>query len=461
MAPAVLESTPDQSASALTDSAYRNFVNPEWARLLSLLGMDLKYRRCLGTELHTEDGRTILDFLSGYCVHNTGHNHPYIVEALIHELQASGPVMLQSHIAYTAGTLAERLTTLTGPHLTKTFFCSSGSEGIESVIKFARVFTGRNGIIYAKGAFHGLTCGALSLMGDGFWKDGFGPMLPETCEVPFGDIAALEATLQQNKIAAVVLEPLQGEAGIVPAPAGYLAAVERLCKKHGALFVLDEVQTGIARTGTFIAGQRDNVQPDMVVLAKALSGGLVPVAAVLMRDDIYRAVYGSLKKSIIHTSTYSENGLSMRAGLATLDVVESESLAARAEALGAELRAQLTQRLSRFEMFAEVRGLGLLNGIVLQPPSSLRLRIPFQTFRTIHPAMFGQMLVMRLFQHHNILSQMCGNNFMVLKVAPPLVITEDQIAQYLDAIEAVMETVHSSASFWSDALHLAQRAVRV
>ena len=292
MAPAVLESTSDQSSASTTlaGSSYRNFVNPEWARLLSLLGMDIKYRRCLGTELHTEDGRTILDFLSGYCVHNTGHNHPYIVEALVQELQASGPMMLQSNIAYTAGTLAERLTALTGSHLAKTFFCSSGSEGIESVIKFARAFTGRNGIVYAKGAFHGLTCGALSLMGEGFWKDGFGPMLPETYEVPFGDIAALHATLQQNKIAAVVLEPLQGEAGIVPPPNGYLATVERLCKKHGALFVLDEVQTGIARTGAFLAGHRDNLQPDMVVLAKALSGGLVPVAAVLMRDDIYRAV---------------------------------------------------------------------------------------------------------------------------------------------------------------------------
>jgi ornithine--oxo-acid transaminase len=462
MAPELLQSEADLTTSSTSpDSAYRRFVNPEWVRLLALLGMNVNYRRCLGSELHTEDGRTILDFLSGYCVHNTGHNHPYIVESLVQELQSSGPAMLQSHIAHSAGTLAERLTTLTGPHLTKTFFCSSGSEGIEAVIKFARVFTGRNGIVYARGAFHGLTCGALSLMGDPFWKDGFGPMLPETYEVPFGDIAALETVLRQHKIAAIVLEPLQGEAGIVPAPAGYLAEVERLSKKHGTLFVLDEVQTGIGRTGTFIAGHRDNVQPDMVVLAKALSGGLVPVAAVLMRDDIYKSVYGSLKKSIIHTSTYSENGLSMRAGLATLDVVQSENLAARAEHLGIELRAQLTQRLSRFEMFSEVRGLGLLNGIVMQPPTSVRLRIPFQTFRTIHPGMFGQMLVMRLFQHHNILSQMCGNNFMVLKVAPPLVITESQIDQYLGAIEAVMETVHTSTSFWSDALALARRAVRV
>jgi ornithine--oxo-acid transaminase len=199
----------------------------------------------------------------------------------------------------------------------------------------------------------------------------------------------------------------------------------------------------------------------MVVLAKALSGGLVPVAAVLMRDDIYQSVYGSLKKAIIHTSTYSENGLAMRAGLATLDVLRDEELTARAERLGVELRARLVERLSRFEMVAEIRGLGLLNGIVMRPPSSLRLRVPFQTFRTIHPGMFGQMLVMRLFQHHNILSQICGNNFMVLKVAPPLVITEAQLEQYLDAIEAVMEAIHSSASFWADALKLAQRAVRV
>jgi ornithine--oxo-acid transaminase len=444
-----------------TDSSYRRFVNPEWVRLLGLLGMNVKYRRCLGSELFTEDGRVLLDFLSGYCVHNTGHNHPYIVQALIDELSASGPAMLQSHVAYTAGTLAERLTSLVGGNLTKVHFCSSGSEGVEAVIKFARVFTGRTGMVYAKGAFHGLTCGALSLMGDDFWKNGFGPMLPDTHEVTFGDLEGLEAVLRSRKIAAVVLEPLQGEAGIIPAPSGYLAGVERLCKKYGTLFILDEVQTGIGRTGTFVAGHRAGVQPDMVVLAKALSGGLVPVAAVLMRDDIYTAVYGSLKKAIIHTSTYSENGLAMRAGLATLDVVRDEKLTERAERLGMELRAQLAARLSRFEMVSEVRGLGLLNGIVMQPPTSMRLRIPFQTFRTIHPGMFGQMLVMRLFQRHNILSQICGNNFMVLKVAPPLVVTEAQLEQYLDAIEAVMEAIHSSSSFWSDALSLAQRAVRV
>jgi ornithine--oxo-acid transaminase len=285
-------------------------------------------------------------------------------------------------------------------------------------------------------------------------------MLPETHEVPFGDLVALETILSPRKIAALVLEPVQGEAGIVPPPPGYLAGAEKLCKKFGTLLVLDEVQTGIGRTGTFITGQREKVQPDMVVLAKALSGGLVPVAAVLMRDDIYHAVYGTLKRAIIHTSTYSENGLAMRAGLAMLDVLRDQELTVRAERLGVELRAQLTARLSRFEMVEQVRGLGLLNGIVMRPPTSLRLRVPFQTFRTIHPGMFGQMLVMRLFQH-DILAQICGNNFMVLKVAPPLVVTEAQVEQYLDATEAVMESIHSSSSFWSDGLNLAQRAVRV
>ena len=440
---------------------YQQHVNPEWVRLLNLLGMNVRYRSCAGTELHAADGRVILDFLSGYCVHNTGHNHPRIVQALMQELAAGGPAMLQSNVAELAGTLAARLLHHAGGQVSKVFFCSSGSEGVEAVIKFVRAATGRTGIVYARGAFHGLTCGALSLMGDPFWRESFGPMLADTHEVPFGDIAALASVLREQKISAVVLEPIQGEAGIVLPPEGYLAEVEALCKKHGALFVLDEVQTGMGRTGRFLAGHHYGVNPDMIVLAKALSGGLVPVAAVLMTDKIYRSVYSSLKRSIVHTSTYSEIILSMRAGLATLDVLEDEQLAARSAVLGEQLRTALRARIGEYEMVAEVRGEGLFNGIVFQPPHSLRLRVPFETFRAIHPGMFGQMIVMRLFQHHNILSQMCGNNFMVLKVAPPLVVTQAQLDQYVEAITSVVETIHTSNRFWSDAVSLAQRAIRI
>jgi len=453
---------PRPTGSAGADSgAYAEHVNPEWVRLLDLLGMNVRYRSCLGTELHADDGRVFLDFLSGYCVHNTGHNHPAIVDALKRELDQAGPAMLQSHVADTAGELAERLTERCGGQLSKAFFCSSGSEGIEAVIKFARATTGRNGIIYARGAFHGLTCGALSLMGSDFWRDGFGPMLPETHEVPFNDAAALAQVLKKERIAAVVLEPVQGEAGMVlPAP-GYLAEVQELCHRHGALFVLDEVQTGLGRTGRFLAAQHYGVSPDMIVLAKALSGGLVPVAAVLMTDKIYDAVYGSLRRAIIHTSTFSENGLAMRAGLATLDVLDREQLSERAKVLGGALRRRLRDALAPYEMVNEVRGLGLFNGVVFQPPRKLRLKLGFEAFRAVHPAMFGQMVVRRLFHDHRILSQICGNNFMVLKVAPPLVVRQDQLDTYVDAITTVVDALHTSSAFWSDALDLGRRALQV
>jgi ornithine--oxo-acid transaminase len=448
-------------SSTMAPSAYAEYVNPEWVRLLDLLGMNVRYRRCVGTELFAEDGRIFLDFLSGYCVHNTGHNHPDILGALRAELDRCGPAMLQSHVAETAGELAGELCARAGGGLSKVFFCSSGSEGVETVIKFARARTRRTGIVYAKGAFHGLTCGALSLMGDNFWRESFGPMLAGTFEVPFGDIDAMARVLAREKIAAVVLEPVQGEAGIVLPPPGYLAAVQALCRERGVLFVLDEVQTGMGRTGRFLAGHHYGLSPDMVVMAKALSGGLIPCAAVLMTEEIYDAVYSSLKRAIIHTSTYSENGLAMRAGLATLGVLDREQLPERAQLVGEELRGRLTEALYSYEMVREVRGLGLFNGIVFEPPRHIKLRLSFETCRAVHPGMFGQMLVRRLFHEHNILSQICGNNFMVLKVAPPLVVTDAQINCYVDAIWSVVESLHSSSTFWSDALQLGRRAIRL
>jgi ornithine--oxo-acid transaminase len=360
-----------------------------------------------------------------------------------------------------AGELAEKLCQRAGGGLRKVFFASSGSEGVEAAIKFSRAHTGRAGLLYAHGAFHGLTCGALSLMGDAFWREGFGPLLPETEAVPFDDVEALERKLSSKRFAAFIAEPIQSEAGIrVPAPE-YLRAAKSLCRRYGTLLVLDEVQTGMYRTGHFLAAHLYGVQPDMVVLAKAMSGGLVPVSAVLMTDAIYDSVYGSLRRAIIHTSTFSENSLSMRAGLATLDVLEGENLGQRAIKKGEELRARLQESLGRYEMVNAVRGEGLLLGIEFRAPSSLRLRIPFEAFLRIHPAMFGQIVVMRLFRDSGILTQICGNNFMVLKVAPPLVVTDDQLDQFVSGIERVVEEAHSTSTFWSEALGLARRAIHI
>jgi ornithine--oxo-acid transaminase len=435
-------------------------VNPQWVRLLDVLQLNVQYTRCVGIELHADDGRRILDFLSGYCVHNAGHNHPRIIEALKEELDQCGPAMLQSHVPELAGELAEKLCTRAGNRFKKAFFCSSGSEGIEAAIKFSRAHTGRTGLLYADGAFHGLTCGALSLMGDPFWRQGFGPMLSDTEEIPFGDGKALEEKLSSRKFAAFIVEPIQSEAGIRIPAREYLETAQGLCKRHGTLFVLDEVQTGMYRTGPFLASQLFHADADMIVLAKALSGGLIPSAAVLTTDEVYDSVYGSLKRALIHTSTFSENGLAMRAGLATLNVLEREGLGDRAIAMGEYLRDRLRDALSGYEMVKEVRGAGLLNGIEFTAPRKLTLRVPFEAFMKIHPAMFGQVLVMQLFRK-GFLTQVCGNNFMVLKAAPPLVVKEQEIDEFVRAATEVVESMHSSSAFWTEALGMARRVMAI
>lgn len=454
----VLEKPPQTLALRSAESGdYAEFVNPQWSRLLDVLRMNVQYVRCAGVDLHTADGRKILDFNSGYCVHNIGHNHPSLVQALKDELDGSGPAMLQSHVPTLAGDLAARLCELAGGRVAKAFFCSSGSEGVEAVIKFSRAHTKRAGILYAANGFHGLTCGALSLMSNSFWRKGFEPLLPATEAVPFGDIEALERKLSSRGFAAFVLEPVQAEAGIVIPPQDYLRAAQDLCRRYGTLLVLDEVQTGLFRTGHFLASHHFGVEPDMVVLAKAMSGGLVPSGAVLMSDAIYASVYSSLQRALIHTSTYSENGLAMRAGLATLDILEGENLGLRALVAGERLRKTLRERLAGYDMIADIRGLGMLNAIEFRAPRNPRDWLAFQTFARIHAAVFGQLVVMRLFNDHGILSQVCGNDFMVLKVAPPLVVSDRQLERYVDAIHSVVDRMHGGGSFWFEGVNLVRR----
>jgi ornithine--oxo-acid transaminase len=297
-------------------------------------------------------------------------------------------------------------------------------------------------------------------MSDEFWREGFGPLLPGVETVPFGALEPLERELKSKQFAAFIVEPIQSEAGVRVPDADYLRNVEALCRRYGTLFVLDEVQTGMYRTGTFLAAHQFGVEPDIVVLAKALSGGLVPVGAVLMSDEVCDSVYSSLPRAFVHTSTFGENSLAMRAGLATLEVLEHEGLGKRAIESGKYLRDQLTAGLREFEMVREIRGMGLLMGIEFKAPKQLRLRIPYEAFGAVHGGMFGQILVMRLFRDFGFLTQVCGNNFTVLKVAPPLVVEEVQMDAFVAAVRSVMELANSPGVFWSEALGLARRAFR-
>ena len=448
------------SESKQSSERYAAHVNPQWVRLLDLLDMNVQYERCTGAELFTSDGRRIVDFLSGYCVHNIGHNHPHVIRALQDELQRSGPAMIQTHVADLAGELASQLCDRAGGKLKRAFFASSGSEGVEAAIKFARAHTRRPGILAAEHAFHGLTCGALSLMSDGFWREGFGPLVPETKTVPFGSLDALERELKSKKFASFIVEPIQSEGGVCVPAQEYLLGSEELCRKYGTLFVLDEVQSGMYRTGKFLAAHSFGVNPDIVILAKALSGGLVPVGAVLMSEEICDSVYSSLPRAFVHTSTFSENSLAMRAGLATLEVLEREQLGRRSAQSGEYLRNALQKAVGGFEMVKEIRGMGLLMGVAFQPPKQLKLRIPYEAFGAVHAGMFGQIVVMRLFRDFGFLTQVCGNNFMVLKVAPPLVIEREQMDSFVSAVRDLLELANSPGAFWSDALGLARRAFR-
>lgn len=441
-----------------TDQQYAQYVNPQWVRLLSALGLNKVFNRSFGAELFADNGDIYLDFLSGYGVYNVGHHHPFVTQELIAELQSQRPSMLQSHVPTLAAQLAEKLCLLAGGKMEKVYFGSSGSEGVEAAIKFSRAFTKRDWILYAEGGFHGLTCGALSLMSNRFWREGFGPMLRETAAIPFGDIEALRKAIETEKYAAYLVEPIQGESGVKIPTREYLQEAQRLCEKYGTLLVIDEVQTGIYRTGPFIAAQHFGVSPDMVILAKALSGGQVPVGALLMRSDVCRSVYSSIDKAFVHASTFSENALAMRAGLATLEVSAKERLGERSISLGKLLREELTKRLSYFEVIKEIRGVGLFNAIEFQAPKSIGLKLLHHSFSKAHPGLFGQMVVKNLFEKEKILSQMAGNNFMAIKSLPPLVITEEQIAQYVSAFERVCQRV-VRPSFWTQGLAIAAKAL--
>lgn len=448
--------------STSVEDLYAEFVNPQWVRLIKSLSLDRRFIEARGAELRTEDGEVFLDLLGGYGVYNVGHNHPYVAQALIDEIRSLRPSMLQSHIPALAGELAARLVKLAGGRIGKVCFTNTGSEGVETAMKFARTFTRRDRILAAEGGFHGLTFGALSLMSNEWWRKGFGPLLAGVGMVPFGAVDALERELKTRQYAAFVVEPVQGESGVQLPPEGYLRAAAELCDRYGTMFVLDEVQSGMFRTGRFLAAQTYGVEPDLVVLAKALSGGFAPVGAVLMRDDVCKSVYSSVERSFVHASTFGENALSMRAGLATLDVMANEGLPARGVALGEQLRAKLRTAIGDSEMVKEVRGVGMFNTIEFGTPRSMALKLLMKGFGALHKGLFGQMCVRSLFLDSQVLTQMAGHNYMALKVLLPLVATDAQVDRAVTGIARLCETIaHDKAQFWGQGMSIGTKLLRV
>jgi ornithine--oxo-acid transaminase len=438
---------------------HEKHLNTQMVRVLRTIGFDRTYVRASGPYLYDAEGREYLDLLSGYGVFALGHNHPSVLGALREVVESELPGLIQMDVSLLAGLLAERLLATLPSALDKVFFANSGTETVEAAIKFARYATRRPGIVYCDHAFHGLSLGALSLNGDEIFREGFGPLLPDTHRVPFDDLEALERVLREQDVAAFIVEPIQGHGVNVPSDA-YLPEAARLCRRHGALFVADEVQSGMGRTGRMWAIEHWGVEPDMLLSAKALSGGCVPVGAVAVRKWIFDKVFSNMVRAPVHGSSFAKNNLAMAAGIATLDVLREENLVENAAKMGESILEHLRRMVGRYAFVKEVRGKGLMQAVEFAPPAGLRQRAAWKLLDAAQKGLFAQLVVVPLFQRHRVLCQTSGHDAPVVKFLPPLVIGEAERRWMLEAVEDVIaDTENVGSAIWDLGKTLARAAI--
>ncbi len=426
---------------------HSRYESPQLPRVLQTLGFDRFYDRGEGCYLYDSEGRRYLDFLSGFGVFALGRGHPAITKALHEALDADLPNLVQMDCALLPGLLAEALVSLTHPGIERVVFTNSGAEAIESAMKFARRATGRDRILYCDHAFHGLTTGALSLNGGAEFRDGFGPLLPGCEEVRFGDIDALAKRLRRGDVAAFVVEPIQGK-GVNLAPDEYWPTVQELCRRHKTLLVTDEVQTGMGRTGKFLCHEHWDLRPDIVTVSKALSGGYVPVGAMMCSAKVSDSVFSSMDRAVVHSSTFATNQLAMVAGLATLQAFAEEDIVDRARRTGEAFAKALAPLAERYEYLHEVRGKGLMIGLVFGEPTSRALRLRWKAIEAMRTALFSQLIVVPLFHRHQILTQVAADNMNVVKLLPPLVAGEEEVEYFVDALDDVLSAVQKGSALF-------------
>ena len=438
---------------------HARYLNEQLVRLLKTIGFDRGYQRGSGQYLFDRRGQRYLDLLSGWGVFALGRNHPVVRDALRKVLDGDFPNLVQMDVSALAGLLAERLLRRV-PHLDKVFFANSGTESVEAALKFARAATARAGIVYCSHAFHGLSYGSLSVNGDAIFRSGFGPLLPECTEVPFADLDSLERALAPRNVAAFIVEPIQGKGVIVPDD-DYLRGALELCRRHGALFIADEIQTGLGRTGRFLAVEHWGVEPDMVLVAKSLSGGHVPVGALMTRKWIFDKVFDRMDRAVVHGSTFAKNDLAMAAGLATLEVIETERLTENAARLGSRLLGAFEAMSHRHELIKSVRGKGLMIGIEFGAPRSLALKASWNLLESASSGLFCQLIVIPLLRDHRILTQVAGHASHTIKLLPPLIINESDCDWIEQSFESVIADAHRvPGAVWSLGKTLIDNAVR-
>ena len=414
---------------------YARGINPQFMRVLRTIGFDRNWSRAEGQYLYDEDGTRFLDLLGGFGMFNVGRNNPRVRAALVEALELETPGSVQLGVSLLPGLLAEELLKRTPDRLARVLFTNSGTEAVEAALKLGRAATGRARVVSVAHGFHGLTLGSLSANGGPHFVERFGPLLPGFSHVPFGDLDALEQELRGEDVALFLVEPVQGHGVYLP-PDGYLAAAQQLCRSYGTLFAVDEVQTGLGRTGKLFAFEHWGLEPDLVTVAKSLSGGYVPVGALLMAQRVYDGVFDSLEHSVSHGSTFAPNDLAMAAGLATLRELDEAQLVERSARLGDVLLERTRSLAEAHDVVREVRGLGLMWAMEFAEPESGSLS--WRVLERMQTGLFAQLVVVPLFTKHHILSQVAGHDLPVLKGLPPLVLSEEDIADLVTALDDVI-----------------------
>ena len=436
-------------------------INPAFVKVLKAIGFDKGYVRGEGAYLWDAEGTKYLDLLTGWGVFALGRNHPKVKAILQQVMNQNLPNLVRMDCSLLSGLVAEMLTKHTSENLSRVFFCNSGTESIETAIKFSRCATGRQGIVYCDHAFHGLSTGSLALNGSDFFRARFGELMPGTQMIPFNDLPALEKALSTKKIAAFIVEPVQGKTCEVVAD-GYLAEAQTLCRKYGTLLVCDEVQCGLGRTGKWFAYQHwPEVEPDIVCVAKALSGGYVPVGAVITRPRIMDCVFDSMERCVVHSNTFGQNDMAMAAALASLYVIEEDKLVENAATLGEYIINRLREISKACPFVSDVRGKGLMFGIdFARPKEGLKLKMAWDMLHKLNFGVFGQMVIIPLLRKHHILTQVAGYHTEVIKFLPPMTVTKEDMDWFLNAMEEVLvDTTRIPGAAWETVMGLAKRTV--
>jgi len=414
---------------------YAQTINPQFIRLLRTIGFDRRWARAEGAYLYDADGTRFLDLLGGFGMYNVGRNNARLRAALVETLELETPGKVQLGVSPLPGLLASALLERAPSSLGRVLFTSSGTEAVEAALKLGRAATGRSKVVSCEHGFHGLTLGSLSAAGDAAFSERFGPLLPGFSRVPFDDLDALEEALHGEDVAVFIVEPVQGHGPHFPS-AGYLQGAQELCRRFGTLFCVDEVQTGFGRTGRMFALDHWDLEPDLLTVAKSLSGGYVPVGALLMSTAVFDAVFDSLEHSVSHGSTFAPNDLAMAAGLATLDELDGQDLPERAARIGELLLERTRPLVERYEVVKDVRGLGLIWAIEFEEPAGGSRS--WRMLERVQPGLFAQLVVAPLFSDHKILTQVAGHDSNVIKILPPLVLSEDDVDWFVAALEVTL-----------------------